>query len=234
MENADPFVHVPPNGLHTRITRELNELRAISAMINSHLKNIDHARIIVPPYEINMDNLESEGELTNTPFISPFLDSDDGSDNGEVLNELDKYGNARNFYPNKIINSFDREDLAFLCMIGFRKFIAYFDPFLPMNIITRRAYNTILVEGLESTGRNLVAIVRDVYVFVESFHLRYELYGIRGHRKICYKRNEQDYNSTPKSMKKKRTVAGDGVRNTGDAIRSSKRRHQENQDGVKT
>ena len=54
-------------------------------------------------------------------------------------------------------------------MIGFRKFVAYFDPFLPMNIITRKAYNTIMVEGLESTGRNLVAIVRDVYVFVGSF-----------------------------------------------------------------
>ena len=54
-------------------------------------------------------------------------------------------------------------------MIGFRKFIAYFDPFLPTNIITRKAYNTIMVEGLESTGKNLVAIVRDVYVFVKSF-----------------------------------------------------------------
>ncbi|GJY87018.1 hypothetical protein Tco_0501646 [Tanacetum coccineum] len=31
------------------------------------------------------------------------------------------------------------------------------------------AYNTIMVEGLESTGKNLVAIVRDVYVFVGSF-----------------------------------------------------------------
>ncbi|GKC14236.1 hypothetical protein Tco_1011018 [Tanacetum coccineum] len=38
-----------------------------------------------------------------------------------------------------------------------------------MKIITRKAYNTIMVEGLESTGRNLVAVVRDVYVFVGSF-----------------------------------------------------------------
>ncbi|GJV27663.1 hypothetical protein Tco_1384111 [Tanacetum coccineum] len=30
-------------------------------------------------------------------------------------------------------------------------------------------YNTIMVEGLESTGKNLVSIVRDVYVFVGSF-----------------------------------------------------------------
>ncbi|GJZ96876.1 hypothetical protein Tco_0669210 [Tanacetum coccineum] len=38
-----------------------------------------------------------------------------------------------------------------------------------MNIISRKAYNTIMVEGLEGTGKNLVAIVKDVYVFVGSF-----------------------------------------------------------------
>ncbi|GJS11492.1 hypothetical protein Tco_0368288 [Tanacetum coccineum] len=38
-----------------------------------------------------------------------------------------------------------------------------------MNIILRKAYNTIMVEGLESTCKNLVSIVRDVYVFVGSF-----------------------------------------------------------------
>nr|GEX53732.1 putative nucleotidyltransferase, ribonuclease H [Tanacetum cinerariifolium] len=69
----------------------------------------------------------------------------------------------------KEINSFNRDDLAFLCIIGFRKFVAYFDPFLPMNIIMRKAYNTIMVEGLEKTGKNLVFVVRDVYVFVGSF-----------------------------------------------------------------
>ncbi|GJT51690.1 hypothetical protein Tco_0977847 [Tanacetum coccineum] len=69
----------------------------------------------------------------------------------------------------KIINSIDGDDFAFPCMIGFGKLVSYFDPFLPINIITHKAYNTIMVEGLESTGRNLVAIVRDVYVFVGSF-----------------------------------------------------------------
>nr|GEZ72601.1 glycosyl transferase, family 8 [Tanacetum cinerariifolium] len=63
-----------------------------------------------------MDDLESDDESVDTPFVSPFLDSDDEPDGGEVLN-----GN----------------------------FVAYFDPFLPMNIITRKAYNTIMVERLE-------------------------------------------------------------------------------------
>ncbi|GJS84452.1 retrovirus-related pol polyprotein from transposon TNT 1-94 [Tanacetum coccineum] len=76
------------------------------SMIDSHLKNVDHTML---PNEIDMNDLESEDELIDTLLVSPFLDSDDG----EVLNELDEYGNAGNFFPNRIINSFDGEDLAF-------------------------------------------------------------------------------------------------------------------------
>ncbi|GKB27105.1 hypothetical protein Tco_0866506 [Tanacetum coccineum] len=180
MENTNPFLPVPPNGLRAKITQELNELRAISSMIDSLFENIDHTRIAIPPtapFEqllndfmnlpgvLEMDDLESDDESVDTPLVSPFLDSDDG----EVLNEIDEYGNAGNFYRNIMINNVDGNDLTFSCVIGFRKFVAYFDPFLPMNIITHKAYNTIMVEGLESMGRNLVAIVRDVYVFIGSF-----------------------------------------------------------------
>ncbi|GJT72618.1 hypothetical protein Tco_1031904 [Tanacetum coccineum] len=166
--NANLFVPIPPNELHVRITQELKELRAISAMINSQLEEPLNDSMN-PHNVIEMDDLMSDDGSIDTPLVSPFLDSDDESDDGEVLNELDEYGNAGNFYRNRIISCFDGEDLAFSCMIGFRKFIAYFDLFLPMNIITRKAYNTIMVEGLKSTGRNLVGIARDVYVLVGSF-----------------------------------------------------------------
>ncbi|GJS68420.1 hypothetical protein Tco_0682985 [Tanacetum coccineum] len=141
------------------------------------------------PDVLEMDDLKFDNESIDTPLVSPFLDSDDELDDGEVLNELNKYGNAGIFfYHNRIINSINGDDLAFPCMIGFRKFVAYFDPFLPMNIITRKAYNTIMVEGLESTRKNLVAIVRDVYVFFSKFHLCYEFRSIRGHRGIYCER----------------------------------------------
>ncbi|GJW09062.1 hypothetical protein Tco_1571485 [Tanacetum coccineum] len=117
----------------------------------------------------NLDDLDPDDESVDTPLVSPFLDSDDDSDDGEVLNELEEYGNAGKLFHQRAINSFDGDDLAFQCMIGFRKFVTYFNLFLPMNIITRKTYNTIMIEGLESTGKNLVAIIRDVYVFLESF-----------------------------------------------------------------
>ncbi|GKA60153.1 hypothetical protein Tco_0759466 [Tanacetum coccineum] len=116
-----------------------------------------------------MNGLESDDESVDTPLVSPFPHSDNDSDDGEVLNELIEYENVGMLRREKAINSFDGDDLAFQCMIRFRKFTTYFDPFLPMNIITRKAYDTIMVEGLKSTGKNLVAVVRDVYVFVGSF-----------------------------------------------------------------
>ncbi|GKB53470.1 hypothetical protein Tco_0904223 [Tanacetum coccineum] len=116
-----------------------------------------------------MNDLESDDELVDIPLVSPFPHSDNDSDDSEVLNELIEYKNVGMLRREKPINSFDGDDRAFQYMIGFRKFVAYFDPFLPINIITRKAYNTIMVEELEITGKNLVAIVRDVYVFVGSF-----------------------------------------------------------------
>nr|GEW89375.1 homeodomain-like protein [Tanacetum cinerariifolium] len=116
-----------------------------------------------------MNNLESNDKSIDIPLVSSFPHSDSDSDDGEVLNELSKYEDAGMLHQERVINSFYREDLAFQCMTGFRKFTAYLDPFLPMNIISRKAYNTIMVEGLEGTGKNLVSIVKDVYVFVGSF-----------------------------------------------------------------
>ncbi|GJX29760.1 hypothetical protein Tco_0237839 [Tanacetum coccineum] len=87
-------------------------------------------------------------ELTtssDTPLVSPFPHSDNDSDDGEVLNELIEYENVGMLRREKAINSFDGDDLSF------------------------QSYNTIMVEGLESTGKNLVTVVRDVYVFVGSF-----------------------------------------------------------------
>nr|GEU29727.1 protein kinase-like domain, concanavalin A-like lectin/glucanase domain protein [Tanacetum cinerariifolium] len=75
------------------------------------------------------------------PLSLPSLDFDEDSDDGEVINELNKYGNVWNLYCNRIINSVDGNDLSFPCMI----------------------------EGLKRMGRKLVAIVRDVYVFIGSF-----------------------------------------------------------------
>ncbi|GJW15873.1 retrovirus-related pol polyprotein from transposon TNT 1-94 [Tanacetum coccineum] len=129
----------------------------------------DYSSFANQPKETDMNNHESDDESVDTPLVSPFPHSDNDSDDAEVLNELSEYENAGVLCRERLTNSFDEDDLSFQCMIGFRKFTAYLDPFLPMNIISCKACNTIMVQGLEGRGKNLVAIVRDVYVFVGSF-----------------------------------------------------------------
>nr|GEX37633.1 hypothetical protein [Tanacetum cinerariifolium] len=116
-----------------------------------------------------MNDLEFDDESVDTPLVYPFPHSNNDSDDGEVLNELSEYDNAEALSRERIIYGFDEDDLAFQCMIGFRKFTTYLDPFLPINFISRKAYNTIMVEGLEGTRNNLVAIVSDIYVFFVIF-----------------------------------------------------------------
>ncbi|GJW19593.1 hypothetical protein Tco_0027029 [Tanacetum coccineum] len=60
---------------------------------------------------IEIYDFKSDDRSSDTPLVSPFLDADNESDDGEVLNELDEYGNAGIFYRSRIINSFDGEDL---------------------------------------------------------------------------------------------------------------------------
>ncbi|GJT47857.1 hypothetical protein Tco_0974014 [Tanacetum coccineum] len=175
MENANPpptnNCPVLPAALRAQAIQELYELQKILAFIDSRLEIIERFLndFANQPNETNTNDLESGDESVDTPLVSPFPHTDNDLDDDEVLNELIEYENVGMLRRERAINSFDRDDLAFECMIGFRKFIAYFDPFLPMKIITRKAYNTIMVDILESTRKNLVAVVRDVYVFVGSF-----------------------------------------------------------------
>nr|GEW87112.1 hypothetical protein [Tanacetum cinerariifolium] len=95
MESTDPFVPTLLNGLRARITQEINELRAISSMIDSCLENIDYTQIKIPPHVLikqllndfmdspdmlEMDDLESDNESIDTPIVSLFLDLDDELD----------------------------------------------------------------------------------------------------------------------------------------------------------
>ncbi|GJT97838.1 hypothetical protein Tco_1093356 [Tanacetum coccineum] len=173
MENANPPPTCPvlTAALRARYNQELQEILKISAFVDSCLESIERFlnRFADQPNETSINDPESDDGSVDTPLVSPFPLSDNDSDDEEILNELSEYENTGTLRRERIINSFEGDDLAFECMIGFRKFTTYLDPFLPMNIISHKAYNTIMVDRLEETGKNLVAIVRDVYVFVRSF-----------------------------------------------------------------
>ncbi|GJT97212.1 hypothetical protein Tco_1092730 [Tanacetum coccineum] len=135
MDNANP----PPtnnrlvlsSALRARAVQELHELQVILASVNSRLESIEKFlnNFANQPNETNMNDLESDDESVDTPLVCPFPHSDNDSDDGEVLNELSEYENAGALRRARIINGFNGDDLAFQCMIGFRKFTAYLDPF---------------------------------------------------------------------------------------------------------
>nr|GEY77034.1 hypothetical protein [Tanacetum cinerariifolium] len=162
---------VLPAALRAQAVQELHELQRISAFVDSRLESIERFlnNFANQPKETNMNNLKSDDESVDTSLVSLFPHSENDSNDGKMLNELIEYENARTLRRERIFNSFNGDDLAFQCMIGFRKFTAYLDPFLPMNIISCKTYNTIMVEGLEGTGKNLISIVKDVYMFYMSF-----------------------------------------------------------------
>nr|GEX24252.1 homeodomain-like protein [Tanacetum cinerariifolium] len=163
--------HVLLAALRAQVVQKLHELQRISAFVESRLESIKRFlnNFANQRNETNINDLESDNESVDTPLVSPFPHLDNDSNDGKILNELTEYDNVGTLRRERIINSSDGDDLSFQCMIGFRKFTVYLDPFLPMNVISRKAYNTIMVEGLEGTGKNLISIVKDVYVFFRSF-----------------------------------------------------------------
>ncbi|GJW33225.1 hypothetical protein Tco_0053257 [Tanacetum coccineum] len=118
--NPPPTSNCPvlPAALRVQAVQELHELQRILAFVDSRLEISENDSLITtpPPNEINMNDLESDDESIDTPLVSPFPHSDNDSDDGEVLNELVEYENARTLRRERTINSFDGDDPAFQCM----------------------------------------------------------------------------------------------------------------------
>nr|GEY59850.1 hypothetical protein [Tanacetum cinerariifolium] len=57
-------------------------------------------------------------------------------------------------------------NLQITCKIGFVNFDPYIEPQSPFNIMSRRAYNSIMKHELVCTGNNMVGFARNLHVFV--------------------------------------------------------------------
>ncbi|GJU24959.1 hypothetical protein Tco_1163580 [Tanacetum coccineum] len=63
--------------------------------------------VLIAALRTDMNNLESDDESVDTPFVSPFPHSDNDSDDDEVLNELIEYENVGMLRQERAINRFD-------------------------------------------------------------------------------------------------------------------------------
>ncbi|GJV45614.1 hypothetical protein Tco_1430150 [Tanacetum coccineum] len=100
---------------HLLEDKQIPSVGIISAFVDSRLESIEQFlnNFTNQPNETDMNNLESDDELVDTPLVSPFPHSDNDSDNDEVLNELIEYENVRMLRRERAINSFNGDDLAF-------------------------------------------------------------------------------------------------------------------------
>ncbi|GJW62696.1 hypothetical protein Tco_0112031 [Tanacetum coccineum] len=98
--------------LYVQAVQELHELQRISAFVDSRLESIEQflSNFANHPNETNVNDLESDDELVDTPLVSPFPHSDNDSDDGEVLNELIEYENVGMLRREKVI--FDEKKLG--------------------------------------------------------------------------------------------------------------------------
>ncbi|GJV41944.1 hypothetical protein Tco_1420384 [Tanacetum coccineum] len=100
MENANPPPTnnrpVLPVALRVQAIQDLHELQRILAFVDSRLESIERFlnNFANQPNETNMNDLESDDESVDTPFVSPFPHSDNDSNDGEVLNKLIEYENV--------------------------------------------------------------------------------------------------------------------------------------------
>ncbi|GJR90230.1 40S ribosomal protein S15-4 [Tanacetum coccineum] len=59
------------------------------------------AKVVHELHIIDVDDVESNNGSTDTPLVSPFLDSNEG----DVLNELEEYGNAGKLCERKVFST---------------------------------------------------------------------------------------------------------------------------------
>ncbi|GJS36537.1 hypothetical protein Tco_0534919 [Tanacetum coccineum] len=123
MENVNPppTHHVLPAALRARFNQEPQELQKILAFIDSRLESNEQFlnRFTKQPNETSINDTELDNGSVDTPLVSPFPHFDNDSDDEEVLNELCEYANTRTLHRERIINSFDGDDLAFECTLSF-------------------------------------------------------------------------------------------------------------------
>ncbi|GJX56036.1 hypothetical protein Tco_0285933 [Tanacetum coccineum] len=113
-----------------------------------------------------VDDLEptiEEGEVVNKPMI-------------DIVKTRSDFIIGLNDYPSEC--DFDRRihidcayNLKFSYMIGFEYVHANFLPIFPMNVMSKKFYNTIMKEKIEFRGRNELGNFVNALVFIGNFYV---------------------------------------------------------------
>ncbi|GJT86215.1 homeodomain-like protein [Tanacetum coccineum] len=130
-----------------------------------------HARIDVFA-RLNDDSSEmfSNPNSSSSISVDDFVDMDDVWDNldyRDLTNEATKFPVKPEFLSSSNrIHLHGPYNLQITCKIGFVNFDPYIEPQSPFNIMSRKAYNSIMKHELVYTGNNMVGFATNLHVFV--------------------------------------------------------------------
>nr|GFB15169.1 hypothetical protein [Tanacetum cinerariifolium] len=105
-----------------------------------------------------------EGEVIDTPVKEMVKHRHDD----------DKITNRNRDYPSfsdldRKIHVDDAYNLRFFCMISYEHVDANFIPFLSINMMSKRFYNSIMKDKLEFKGKSVVGAFMNAHIFVGTF-----------------------------------------------------------------
>ncbi|GJR74420.1 hypothetical protein Tco_0086785 [Tanacetum coccineum] len=113
-----------------------------------------------------VDDLEptvEEGEVVNEPVM-------------DIVKTRCDFISGLDYYPSNC--DFDRRihidyayNLKFSCMMGFEYVHANFLPILPINVMSKKFYNTIMKDKIEFNGRNELGNFINAPVFIGNFYV---------------------------------------------------------------
>ena len=133
------------------------------------------------PLESNdlfMDDAESEledGEILDSPKVNVI--------NTRNYDEFEGYDGSWDY--GRRIHADCAYNLQFPCMIGYKCIDANFFPILPINVMSRSFYNSIMRNKVEYKGKNVVGAFINVPVFVGCFTIVTEFAVVEDMNAYC-------------------------------------------------
>nr|GEY49759.1 hypothetical protein [Tanacetum cinerariifolium] len=123
------------------------------------------------PLELRRDRLDDlmptikEGEVVDNNMIEEVKTRDDNKKVSKIFGYPNKYEKDEKICIDCAYNS------KFSCMIGFELLHANFFPNLPINVMSKKFYNSIIKDKIEFRWRNELGNFTNVLVFIGNFYV---------------------------------------------------------------
>ncbi|GJY52115.1 hypothetical protein Tco_0442962, partial [Tanacetum coccineum] len=148
---------------HTKLTVELAD------KIVKHPKGI--AENVLVGIELRRDQIDDlmptieEGEVVDKPMVEEVETRNDNKMVSKIIRYPSDYDQDENIHIDYAYN------LKFSCMIGFELVHANFFPNLPINVISKKFYYSIMKYKVEFRGRNKLGNFTNVPIFIGNFYV---------------------------------------------------------------